>query len=383
MPRPTSTTLDLIDLTDLTSPPPSVRHADLPEELERLLGGRHPRPKLLLFGNYGHGNLGDEAILTSLLQLLRPLAEVTVVSRRPERIERDHRVAAAGMLSRRGLTCLLRADIVAIGGGGIFGNGMKGLTCLLPTVALIAQRLGKETVFLAIGAYTSAPLWVQTSLRRAAAGSSLVTARDLESVEVLGPGPNTVQVDDPALTLEPAPPDVALELLHLEPGAARPALLGVSMKPTRFAGRNQKQVAVMSECIDWWHAHTGGDAVILCLSDRGDNGIGSTCSDGSMAEEVRRRVREPDHVRTVGPALTPAAMKAVIAQLDAVIGHRLHSQMFAWSVGTPMAGISYERKADAFLEAVHAKRFDLWGVEAESVIEWLHTCADRIGVEPR
>ena len=38
-----------------------------------------------------------------------------------------------------------------------------------------------------------------------------------------------------------------------------------------------------------------------------------------------------------------------------------------------MAGISYERKADAYLETTEAPRFDLWGVESEPVIDWLRT----------
>ena len=59
-----------------------------------------------------------------------------------------------------------------------------------------------------------------------------------------------------------------------------------------------------------------------------------------------------------------------------MVGHRLHAQMFAWSVGTTVAGISYERKSDAFLETTGIKRFDLWAVEPEDVIDWLSANAD-------
>ena len=121
---------------------------------------------------------------------------------------------------------LLRADIVAIGGGGIFGNGMKGLTSLLPTVALAAQRLGKETV---VPGHRRLHQRTALGRRRACAGpprpAAWSSARDLESAEVLGPGPNTVQVDDPALTLEPAPADVARAgSSRTEAGAAPPTL---------------------------------------------------------------------------------------------------------------------------------------------------------------
>jgi polysaccharide pyruvyl transferase WcaK-like protein len=92
-----------------------------------------------------------------------------------------------------------------------------------------------------------------------------------------------------------------------------------------------------------------------------------------MAKDVRDRVRHPERVHQFGPDLTPALMKSAIGQMRAVIGHRLHAQIFAWSMGVPVAGISYERKADAFLAQVGATRFDLWGLDAADVIAWLET----------
>ena len=352
------------------------RRGRLDDELRALLGDRRSRPRVLLFGNYGNGNLGDEAILTSVLDLLRPYADVTVVLRQPDRIQRDHHVASVPMSSIGGILALARCDLIAIGGGGIFGNGMKLLTQLLPVVALAGQAIGKETCFIAIGAYTSSPLWVRQALRRVAARSALVTVRDPESAAVLDCGQRTVLVDDPALYLEPAPPAEGQAIMREAGLAPDVEVLGLSMKPTGFPDRDEKQIAVAAAAVDWWHGRSCGQAALLCLSERGDNGLGVAWSDVSMGQEVIRRVQSPRRVHLVGPDMSPAQMKSVVGQLSIVVGHRLHAQMFAWSVGTTVAGISYERKSDAFLESTGIKRFDLWAVEPSDVIDWLSTHAD-------
>ena len=77
------------------------RRGKLDEEIRALLEDRPSRPRVLLFGNYGNGNLGDEAILTSVLDLLRPYADVTVVSRQPDRIERDRPGRRGAHVERR------------------------------------------------------------------------------------------------------------------------------------------------------------------------------------------------------------------------------------------------------------------------------------------
>lgn len=177
------------------------REGDLAVELGRLYGRSKRRKRVLLFGNYGRRNLGDEGILAAILISLIPVADVTVVSRSPTILTRQHGVAAVKMMSFRGAICLLRCDAVAIGGGGMFGNGMNLMTSLLPVIALLSQKLGKDTLFLATGAYSSSPSWVQRCLKQVAASSVLVSVRDKESAAVLNRGAETVIVDDPAINL--------------------------------------------------------------------------------------------------------------------------------------------------------------------------------------
>ena len=353
------------------------RDGDLGTEIIRYFAGRKRPSRVLLLGNYGRGNLGDEGILAAILVSLAPVVDVTVVSRTPVAVTREHRVKAVKMVSLRGLVALLRADHIAIGGGGMFGNGINLMTSFLPVVALISQKIGKETLFLATGAYSSSPSWVQRCLRKVAASSVLVTVRDDESAAVLGHGPSTVVVDDPAITLVPAPADVgraALAEAGVRPG--RP-LLGISLKPTHYSDRNEAQVSVAAALCDWWSRTMDGDSVMLCLSSRGDNGLGSAVSDQSLAERVLNRVSASGSVHQFGPGVSPDVMKAAIGQLQCVVGHRLHAQIYAWSMEVPLIGISYERKADSFLERYRLRRCDLWALDADTLAEWIKSIAVR------
>lgn len=347
------------------------REGDLAVELARLFGECKRRKRVLLFGNYGRGNLGDEGILAAVLISLKAASNVTVVSRSPVTLSRQHDVPAVKMMSFRAAFALLRCDAVAIGGGGMFGNGMNLTTSLLPVIALLAQKLGKDTLFLATGAYSSSPSWVQRCLKKVAASSLLVSVRDKESAAVLNRGAETVIVDDPAIDLVPLSADEARIALK-EAGLRldRP-LLGISLKPTHYPDRNDAQVSAAVAACQWWGEKLDGDCVLLCLSGRGDNGLGIQVTDRTLAERVLARSSAPEHIHRFGPDVSPEMMKAAIGQLQLVVGHRLHAQIYAWSMGVPLAGISYERKSDSFLESHHLKRIDLWALQAESLIEWI------------
>lgn len=367
-PAAVTTTIGVADPAD--SATESVgRRGDLTAEIASLYGGLKSRQKVLLFGNYGNGNLGDEGILAGVLAAIKPVADVTVVSRAPKKISGLHDVKSVKMMSLRGTFALLRCDHVAIGGGGMFGNGINIMTSLLPVIALLAQKLGKQTVFLATGAYSSSPSWVLRCLRKVASRSLFVSVRDLESAAVLARGPATVIVDDPAIGLVPAPAEAGRAALANAGVRLDRPLLGLSLKPTHYSDRNDAQVAAAAAACEWWRDNLDGDCVLLVLSGHGDNGV--SVSDQTLLDAVAARASMRDGIHRLGPNVRPEVMKAAIGQLQLVIGHRLHAQIYAWSMGVPVVGISYERKSDSFLEARRLPRVDLWALEPGRLVEIL------------
>ena len=83
-------------------------------------------PKIGITGSYGGLNLGDEAILQSMLEQIRdelPDAEITVFSRDADDTKRRHKVERAVPVRRLSRNEVVpeveRLDLLLFGGGGI------------------------------------------------------------------------------------------------------------------------------------------------------------------------------------------------------------------------------------------------------------------------
>jgi polysaccharide pyruvyl transferase WcaK-like protein len=206
---------------------------------------------MLLVGNYGNGNIGDESILARLLELIGDSCEVFVLSRHPESVKLLHGANAVRTFGLTSIRAFLRTDIFAIGGGGIFGRGMTTLPKLLPSAALAARLLGKKTVYLAIGAYPGTPTPVRQLLQLSALFSDLVSVRDAASFDTInvclfGRSSSPILVHDPAIDLSPISRDAAGQILRDKGVALTPPPLGLSIKATPSPELNKRTVSVLA-----------------------------------------------------------------------------------------------------------------------------------------
>ncbi|GAA3142144.1 hypothetical protein GCM10010521_31010 [Streptomyces rameus] len=168
-------------------------------------------------GSYGGRNVGDEAILTALLDRLRagrPDARFVVFSRDPRHTRSVHpdveAVAWEGVCREDVSEHLRRLSVLVLGGGGILYDTEARRYLRM---ARTAQNLGVPVFTYAVGA---GPLtdetdcaWVRTVLSDAIE----VTVRDEESKLVLEEAGLTRPISvtaDPALLLEPGDRGTAL-----------------------------------------------------------------------------------------------------------------------------------------------------------------------------
>ncbi len=95
--------------------------------------------KIVIAGNYGANNLGDEMILEGLLKLLKdivPKAKITVLSANPKDTKKRHNVKSLNLFpsgfrsffrnlfdfKRKNLKAVRDSDVFILGGGGLFGS---------------------------------------------------------------------------------------------------------------------------------------------------------------------------------------------------------------------------------------------------------------------
>lgn len=145
---------------------------------------------IVIFGYFGHGNLGDETNLRQLIEVLRDLdrqVKITVISAVPERTSQEHRVACIGKFDLFGIIRALREADLLIGNGGSHFQDITGKRSLFYYSALvIIAKLLKVKIFL----YGQGIGPLRTRIGKLLAGrvlsmADLITVRDRLSIVAL------------------------------------------------------------------------------------------------------------------------------------------------------------------------------------------------------
>lgn len=160
--------------------------------------------RCVLIGNYGVGNLGDEALREFFLQSF-PEMQWTVLSHHPSRSNEVPRLPC-GFRSIftpwwRTIGALMRTDAVVFGGGSLFTDSESSFACLLWWWHAFVARLFGKRIFMAFQGvgplHSSLSIWFSTWVFKRAA---FISVRDEASLKRLQDWKLTVQ---PILTFDP------------------------------------------------------------------------------------------------------------------------------------------------------------------------------------
>ena len=75
--------------------------------------------------------------------------------------------------------------------------------------------------------------------------------------------------------------------------------------------------------------------------------------DVAIGREMAARIKTPAYASELHHSIEE--LRGMLAQSELVVGMRLHSLIFAASLGTPIVGISYDVKVDSFIKDSGAK----------------------------
>ncbi|MFF7356201.1 MULTISPECIES: polysaccharide pyruvyl transferase family protein [Streptomyces] len=305
-----------------------------------------------VLGSYGGRNVGDEAILTALLDRVRagrPKTRFVVFSRDPghtRRVHPDVEVAGWEGVCREGVSGYLRRlSALVLGGGGILYDTEARRYLRM---ARTAQDLGVPVFTYAVGA---GPLTDEVDcawVRQVLSDAVEVTVRDEESKLVLEAAGLTRPVSvtaDPALLL--APGDQGGELLRAEAVPRGVRLVGMSVRePGRAAehldedGYHQLLAGVGDFLVHRLDAH-----VVFVSMERGDI---------RHAHAVASRMASADRCTVLRGDYAPQQVLDIVAQLDLAVGMRLHFLIFAALCGIPVLPLPYAGKVFDFAQRIGA-----------------------------
>ena len=292
---------------------------------------------IVLSGYYGFDNVGDEAILLSIIHALKkwqPDVKITVLSNNPPATEKTYGVQAINRWKMKEVrTVLKQADGLISGGGSLMQDqtGMKSIPYYAGIIK-IAQWL-KKPVFI----YTQGmgPIHkginkfiVKNAFNKAAA----ITVRDEASkvlLEEIGVTKSVSIVPDPVIGLESSNFDCE----WLKKQTFKDTFITVSVRDW------PSSVAFKEKIADSLDRLVRNGQHVIFVPMHGEH-------DAKSSAEVAAMMQEKS---TIAPAdLSIEEKIAVIGQSDLLIGMRLHSLIFSAIQYTPFIALSYDPKIDAF-----------------------------------
>ncbi len=316
-------------------------------------------PKTItISGYYGYGNLGDEAILESLVSSLKDRfdgdkLEIVVLSNDPERTEDDHGVNAANRWNPAVVFQTLKnSELLISGGGGLLQDRTSppSLWYYLMIIYL-ARILSVPTYVLGQGIGPITRKYNELLLKGATSGVRGFLVRDDESAELL----RSFGVKDDKLI---AGEDLAFLLPRN--GNNRDEYLSSPDKEIVAAalrsdvrGRSDVLRAVSSG-LDMLHEKFDVNVVLFSTHSLSDDDMSN---DLQASTETSCKIIDVDH-------LSPVQLVEMMQGLDLVIAGRLHALIFAIISNTPVQGISYDPKMDNLIKDLNeldgGTNFSLW-----------------------
>ena len=297
--------------------------------------------KVLISGYYGFYNIGDEAILKSIIEALRnedPNIDIVVLSNDVEYTKNTYKVNAINRWKLNEIYKeLLKCDGLISGGGSLFQDVTSSRSILYYTGIIWLAKLAKKPIFI----YAQGVGPIEKKNNRKIVGRffnkvDYITLRDKESKVLLnsiGVRKDIDIVPDPVMGFNIENYEFELPKYYINDDYITVSIRDWKNNNSEF----QKNIALTCDKI----VESGINVVFVPMH-------------GKYDETVSKQVASlMSHNSTVlSKDLTMEEKMMYIKGSKLMIGMRLHALIFAATVGTPMIGISYDPKIDSYLNLI-------------------------------
>lgn len=304
--------------------------------------------RILISGYYGFGNLGDEAILTAIKDLLIPYNfELCALSSRPHLTTQQHQIKAISRLNPLEIIpTLKRSQLFISGGGGLFQDttGMGSVPYYAGLIQL-AHLLSIPTMIFGQGIGPIKYQWNRWLLKKILADSQAIYVRDSSSLNFLKqlevPAKLTA---DPVLTLASAPELHSQQILHQAGINVDQPIIGLCIRP--WKSWYEKQLKSLTSIISQFANQIEAQILLIPFQMNKDKWLADEASYSLVCRP------EVPNVVILDRVCTPYEMMGIIGQLDIMVGMRLHSLIMAAAQCIPAVGLVYDPKVQHFSEAM-------------------------------
>jgi len=314
--------------------------------------------KLLICGNYGATNIGDEAILAGLIKTTERKFQVKALSYNPQNTKRQHKIDSFYLLPF-GVRSILRGifkgeiihtingirncDTFILGGGGLFSNEHWKAVAIWSLHAFVAKICGKPVIMMAQTVeYIDSIVW-RWVVKKTFKGAKKITVRDKESKKVL----EKMGIQNVSITADPA--------WLLKKGYKE------NIKENKI--ENKKQEVIISLRI--WKNHNSNLVKTIVQFAKALNNQGYLPvlmsfqtirqNDQKLIKKITTHLKANEIEYKELIPHSPKEALTYIRGVTAVVGMRLHSCIFSAICEVPFIAISYSSKVKSFVEKLKMK----------------------------
>jgi polysaccharide pyruvyl transferase CsaB len=303
-------------------------------------------------GSYGGLNLGDEAILESIITQMREnvSAEITVFSRNPQDTLKRHRVEhamAVRKMSRDEISPEIeKLDLFILGGGGILYDSEARQYL---REAEIAAELKVPFMVYAVGVGPLEDTNIQAMVRDVLNQASAITVREKTAKQLLetsGVRNEIIVTADPAFLLSPAPlPENALEQEGL---AGKKGLVAMSVREPGGAAPDMDQdsyIELLANAADFMVDRFDTDIVFIPM-ERGE------VKDIQYSHAVISKMYFANRAQVLQQVYPAGQMLSFFEHFSFAVGMRMHFLIFSALQGVPFVALPYAAKVSGILESM-------------------------------
>lgn len=318
-----------------------------------------------IVGYFGDENIGDEALLSSLINRLNKIPfvkPIVIAFNHPERVLEMHNIPAINGNNSEEVYSLLRmSDLVVLGPGGLIEDYARldakhffspaGMYRYLFPIT-VAQLYGKPVIGYGLGV---GPLEMQESrnaIKMAFNGMKKVFVRDKKSVELLkNIGLNNVEISaDAVLNLSPKNNDLLINKISEK--IKFDNLIGISIRPFINIDSDRlidKLSIVLAYLIDNY------DVNFVFIPMQKDYDL--PLLKKLFQQTVSRSFKSKNRIYTLDEQISPQEMMGLISHMDLLVGMRLHSIIMATATNVPSIALSYDSKINEYVESIGMEKY--------------------------
>ncbi|MEG1000835.1 MAG: polysaccharide pyruvyl transferase CsaB [Cellulosilyticaceae bacterium] len=293
---------------------------------------------VVISGYYGFDNIGDEAVLQSIIGALReqmPQVNIVVLSNTPQKTKAVYNVEAVNRWKIKEVAAAIKKSSLLISGGGSLLQDVTSNKTVPYYLGIIkiAQFFKKPVVLYSQGVGPVNKGFNKTLIKIICSKVNHIFVREIGSKKLLEEmkvkAPITVAID-PVLGIKVK--DFVLDKV------VEPKTVGIYVRPWQNTAQIAEELAPVIKHID----NLGYSVYMIPMYYNED-----VAAAKAVVERLDVNVKLIDRELTIDEAV------AYTANFDFIIGMRLHSLIMAGAVGTPMIALSYDPKVQGFMEEMN------------------------------